>query len=342
MPEWMTPLLWPVWWAAICGSFSSSSSRRRGWASVRASAVARPTMPPPTTATSALWVTAERIPSLGQLEHDGAVIRAQDPGQDARARDPAAQLVGDEEVVDAPAHVPRPRSRLQIPPGVVPRVRHEEAEGVVVARRDEAGDPLALGGQEPRGPLVLPRAGEIELGVRGVHVAAGHDPLAPLAERLREGEERLVEGELVPDTLRAHSPVREIDVEQVEVGQLDVHEAPLAVEDRMVAHGARRERGLAGIGDHAAIAGTLRESPVARVAPGAPHPVGDLLGLELGLLHADEVGGLGGQEIGKALLPRRAEPVDVPGDELHERPRWSSARSSGTKPTIARACSMSR
>src|SRR5712671_1196300 len=107
MPEWMTPLLWPVWWAAICGSFSSRSSRRRGWASVRASAVASPTMPPPTTARSALWITAERIPPpsplwggagggvLGQLEHDRAVIRPQDTGQDARARDPAAQLVGD-------------------------------------------------------------------------------------------------------------------------------------------------------------------------------------------------------------------------------------------------------
>src|SRR6266436_5374796 len=342
MPEWMTPLLWPVWWAAICGSFSSSSSRRRGWASVRASAVARPTMPPPTTARSALWVTAERIPSLGQLEHDGAVIRAQDPGQDARARDPAAQLVGDEEVVDAPAHVPRPRSRLQIPPGVVPRVRHEEAEGVVVARRDEAGHPLALGGQEARRRLVLPRAGEVELGVRGVHVAADHDPLAPLPERLREREERLVEGELVPDALRTHSPVREVDVEQMEVGQLDVHETALAVQHRVVADDARRERGRAGVGDHPAVAGTLREGPVAGVTSGGPHLVGHLLGLELGLLHADEVGGLGGQEPGEPLLPRRAKPVDVPGDELHERPRWSAARSSGTKPTTARPCSMSR
>src|SRR5690242_21834500 len=182
MPEWMTPLLCPVWWAAIRGSFSSTISRRRGWASVRASAVARPTMPPPTIARSALWVTAERIPSppplrgegtgLAQLEHDRAVIRAQDPGQDARARDPAAQLVGHEEVVDAPAHVPGPRARLQVPPRVVAGVRDEEPEGVVVAGRDEAGDPLALGGQEARRPLVLPRAGQIELGVGGVHVAA--------------------------------------------------------------------------------------------------------------------------------------------------------------------------
>src|SRR6266852_3623018 len=164
MPEWMTPLLWPVWWAAICGSFSSSSSRRRGWASVRASAVASPTMPPPTTARSALWITAERIPPPSPLWGEG---RGRGP-RPARARsgsDPAPQLVGDEEVVDAPAHVARPRARLQIPPGVVPRVRDEEAEGVVVARRDEAGHPLALGGQEARRRLVLPRAGEIELGV---------------------------------------------------------------------------------------------------------------------------------------------------------------------------------
>ena len=155
---------------------------------------------------------------LAQLEHDRAVIRAQDPGQDARARDPAAQLVGHEEVVDAPAHVPGPRPRLQVPPRVVAGVRDEEPEGVVVAGRDEAGDPLALGGQEARRPLVLPRAGEIELGVGGVHVAADHDALAPLAQRLGEGEERLVEGELVLHALRPHASVGEVHVQEVEVG----------------------------------------------------------------------------------------------------------------------------
>ena len=100
-----------------------------------------------------------------------------------------------------------------------------------------------------------------------------------------------------------------------------MHEASLAVEHRVVADRAHRERGRARVGRHPAVAGALREGPVARVAGGSPHLVGDLLGLELGLLHADHVGGLGGEELDEALLPRRPEPVDVPGDELHRRPR---------------------
>src|SRR5712691_78479 len=121
MPEWMTPLLWPVWCEAIFASFSSMIRRRRGLASVRASAVARPTMPPSMIARSALWVTAARIPSRGlfELERDRAVVGAHDPGQDRGGADPGSELVGDKEVVEAPADVPGPRVRLHVPPGVV-------------------------------------------------------------------------------------------------------------------------------------------------------------------------------------------------------------------------------
>src|SRR5215470_7646791 len=67
MPEWMTPLLWPVWWAPSWGSLSSRVRRRRGYASVRPRAVPSPTMPPPMTARSAFWLTGGRIPSRAAL-----------------------------------------------------------------------------------------------------------------------------------------------------------------------------------------------------------------------------------------------------------------------------------
>src|SRR5258706_7793639 len=54
MPEWMTPELCPVWCRATRSSFSKSSTRVPGRREVISSAVARPTMPPPTIATSAL------------------------------------------------------------------------------------------------------------------------------------------------------------------------------------------------------------------------------------------------------------------------------------------------
>src|SRR3972149_6148390 len=54
MPEWMTPLVRPVWCAATRSSFSRTTTRAPGWRSSNAIAVARPTIPPPTTAMSQL------------------------------------------------------------------------------------------------------------------------------------------------------------------------------------------------------------------------------------------------------------------------------------------------
>ena len=49
---WMTPELWPVWWAATLSSFSMTTRLLPGRSRRRLMAVARPTMPPPTTAKS--------------------------------------------------------------------------------------------------------------------------------------------------------------------------------------------------------------------------------------------------------------------------------------------------
>src|SRR3954468_5387607 len=61
MPWWMTPLLWLVWCAPTLASRSSTSTLRPRMASSRA--VARPTIPPPTTATS--------IEEIERRPHDG-------------------------------------------------------------------------------------------------------------------------------------------------------------------------------------------------------------------------------------------------------------------------------
>src|SRR6266540_246007 len=73
MPEWMTPLLCPVWCAAIVASLSRMTSRALGERSDSASAVARPTMPPPMIATSELWVTVSRIPAGARFGQTAAV-----------------------------------------------------------------------------------------------------------------------------------------------------------------------------------------------------------------------------------------------------------------------------
>src|SRR5581483_9547769 len=58
--EWMTPLLCPVWWRATSSSASATTSRTPG-RRTSACAVARPTMPPPMIAMSAVAI----LPLLG-------------------------------------------------------------------------------------------------------------------------------------------------------------------------------------------------------------------------------------------------------------------------------------
>src|SRR3954463_14019951 len=52
MPEWMTPLEWLVWWAAIRGSRSSTATRIPSWRRASSRATARPRIPAPITTTS--------------------------------------------------------------------------------------------------------------------------------------------------------------------------------------------------------------------------------------------------------------------------------------------------
>src|SRR5664279_2732568 len=56
----MTPLLWPVWWAPASPSFSRRTTESRGSFSSRRHAVARPTIPPPTTAMSYVLTFSSR------------------------------------------------------------------------------------------------------------------------------------------------------------------------------------------------------------------------------------------------------------------------------------------
>ena len=75
--EWITPLLRPVWCEASRSSFSRTTSRRPGRASSRRYAVARPTIPPPTTTRSArsvidaLAARGARIPASGAQAQPG-------------------------------------------------------------------------------------------------------------------------------------------------------------------------------------------------------------------------------------------------------------------------------
>jgi hypothetical protein len=232
--------------------------------------------------------------------------------QNRRRAAAAVQLVGDEEVVDAPADVPGARAALQIPPRIVPGLAREEAKRVVVALGDEPAHPGALALHEAGRPLVFLRAGEVDLGVGGIDVAADNHALAQAPQALRHLDELVVELELVGKPLGPHAAIGEVDVEEMKVGQLRVDDTALAVERGGAALGGDGARLLPRIGDDAAIPLLLGEAPVGPVAVGGAHLVGELVFLDLGLLDAEDVRELGGQEIGQPLLPRGAQAVDVP------------------------------
>src|SRR5262245_7847319 len=98
MPECKTPELCPVWCSPTAASFSSTSTRRCGYRSESCQAVARPTMPPPTIATSecVMLGSFNLLQRPAQLHFDARDLRIQPVRmptpivQLGRTRDPLA------------------------------------------------------------------------------------------------------------------------------------------------------------------------------------------------------------------------------------------------------------
>src|SRR5690242_3846041 len=119
------------------------------------------------------------------------MIASHDVSVDLRRLDRLAQSLGDEEVVDSPANVARPRVGEVTPPAVVAVTLLEEAQRIDEAGIDEVLESL---------PLLIGKAflapvgfgiGEIELRMRDVEIAAESHGLF-LLELLHVGEKRRV------------------------------------------------------------------------------------------------------------------------------------------------------
>src|SRR6266852_882544 len=106
MPEWMTPLLWPVWCIPSFDSLSRMTIRALGARSSSARAVASPMIPPPTIATSYRFGMAGSIQSEGiEGGCDGRqVLRGADRRDQARASAGADGDGGGQRVLFVPHH----------------------------------------------------------------------------------------------------------------------------------------------------------------------------------------------------------------------------------------------
>lgn len=257
-----------------------------------------------------------------EFDADGAMVGAHDFGLDKRAPDSGHEILGDEDVVDAPADVPRAAVAPGVPVGVgVALFGVEGAEGVDVAAFDDAGDPGAFLGEEPGALEGLLGAGDVELGVGDVEVAHEDEGAALAAEVVEMGEEGFVELEFVGEAILATAGIWVVGCEQGELRVVGLDDAPFDVE----AFDAEPETDFERLGfreqERSAVAGALGWMPPGSVAEGIPGLVVDLLGDGLDFLEPGDVGACF-LEPGLEMAPFEggAKAVDVPradGEQGH-------------------------
>ena len=160
MPEWMTPLLWPVWWRPTSVSFSTTTSSQPGSSSSNDTAVARPTMPPPITQKSytrpSSRLHGRRRP---MMQHRCRRAVASDVTRSMASTRPQSSAVGASTAVpvnpsSAVRWRPIRRGRLTVPPapGTRPRDssgRAKRVSGWATTRPAKAGSSTPAPMHEP-------------------------------------------------------------------------------------------------------------------------------------------------------------------------------------------------
>jgi hypothetical protein len=152
---------------------------------------------------------------------------------------------------------------------------------------------------------------DVAIGAGDVHVAAEDElPAAPVDARhvvLECGQERDLGGVVFP-------AVRDVDRREHEVADDGLDDAGLVVELGMAEGGLLGEAGLGEVeADPRVAAGAV---PVAPIAAEVAERLGNLLGLRLDLLKADDVGPLARHPLDRLRLAG-ANTVHVPGSDLH-------------------------
>jgi hypothetical protein len=229
-----------------------------------------------------------------------------------RTRDRArGQRFARQHVVQPPADV----ALLHVPP------RGPPAEVLIVVRIEHAPDvdepsfaeqsleqfPL-LGELSDRARLALLRM-HVHVAAGDVHVAAQHEIQAARAQPGRISDQRVEERDLRVEVLPA---VRNVHAGEHCVLDLSLDDARLVIELGMPARDVVRETG-ADVQADARV--SPRPVPVARISFNRT-ALRDLIELRLDLLQADHIGLFRRHPLRK-LLVARANPVHVPGGNLH-------------------------
>ena len=115
--------------------------------------------------------------------------------------------------------------------------------------------------------------------------------------------------------------VRRIDIHEKEVGELDVHDAPLGIEIRLPHSQCDIHWLLPGEDGCAGIALLLGGIPETLEAI-RPIDLRHLVSIRLGLLQADHVRSASGHEIKKAAPQHCSNTIHIPGNQFHAGKVW--------------------
>ena len=156
---------------------------------------------------------------------------------------------------------------------------------------------------------------EVDFLVGDVEIAAEDDGLGLglAGDVLAEGG---VPCEAVGQAAEAVLCVGRVNVDEGEVGIFERENAAFFVVFLDAEAFFDVERLLSGENGDAGVAGFFGGAPVVLVAAELEREF-DLLGAGFGFLEAEDVGVLGGDEVGEAFFDGGADAVDVPGNEFH-------------------------
>ncbi len=250
---------------------------------------------------------------LVEFNTDGAVVAAEDVGEDKAVLQAGEQAVGKDEIVDAPAHVFLSGVVHIAPPGVFHPIGVEGAEAVGKAGGQQVGE---------FAPFFVGKAGGevVGFGVFEVDFFVGHVQVAAIDHRLVLIQPQ----DVVPQGILPLHPIVQADQLPLGVGCVDAQEvkvlkfqgdgAALVVvlgDPQTVLHRQRLPLGKHGGAGITLLFGAV---PVLIIAVGGK--VG-LPRLHFGFLNAEKVRIRLFKKLGKALVQAGSEAVNVPRDKFH-------------------------
>ena len=245
------------------------------------------------------------------FQPDGAVVGAEDVGEDVAVFEVGLEAGGGGPVVDAPSDVPGAGIAAVAPPGVALGCGIEGAEDVEESGFQQGGEASAFLVGEAGVEAVGAGVGEVDFLMGDVEIAAEEDGFFG-----GEGEE--VVAEMGVPTLAVGEAgefalaVGGVAVDEEEIGVLGGLDAAFPIVLGEIHAGGDGEGRDLGEDHGAAVAfflGGIEEDLV--VGEGGEV---DLFGQDFGFLKAEDIGLAGADEIGEAFIHGGAEAVDVPGD----------------------------